>query len=721
MRPAILFALLPLFAAACIPTVPDDDDDQKDQNGDDTNQPDDSGVDDGKDNDGDGHKNDDDCDDTDDTVYVGADELCDGKDNDCDGDVDDGATDGNDYYTDSDGDGFGTGRAQTGCEQPEGTVTNSDDCDDDNRRVNPDAEEVCNEIDDDCDGRVDNGADGETYYTDADGDGFGDPSSEETGCEAPAGAVDNGDDCDDRDASVYPGAREQCDGIDNDCDDKVDDGVESSTWYTDSDGDGYGDASSAVEDCEQPRGTVENDDDCDDGASNVNPGESEVCDGIDNDCDGDIDGGAVDAAYGYADNDGDSFGDPSSYDLLCDGVDNGDDCDDSDSTEPQVVDGSFGGVSDGTASRPWTSVQDGIDAADTCVYVEAGLYTETVDFGGKDILVRSFDGAASTVIDGNEAGPVATFNSGEGPGAELTGFTLTGGSGYEEETTSSRSCGSSSTCTDHFTMICGGGLYVDGSAPTLRNLTVSSNIVSVPADTSTSTDFYYYFGFGGGLCVRNTDLEIDLVDFDQNAADEGGAVYVESGASLVLTHGKVFANTGENGAGVLADGGEFSSNNAIYAWNSASNAGGGVMGIDATVALTNVTVGINDAPADGGGGVSASGSTALTLLNSIIYGSSAGYGVAIGTSASLTASYSDVYDNTTDNYTGVTDPTGTDGMIAIVPGFVSVSSDGDYTNDTWTLDASSAVINTGDPDAAYDDTDGTRNDVGAYGGPSGAW
>lgn len=100
------------------------------------------------------------------------------------------------------------------------------DCDDDDPSVNPAAMEICNGMDDDCDGLIDDldpdvqGQD--PWYADADEDSFG--GEEVRGCEQPAGAVTSGGDCDDTDAGIWPGALEDCDGVDQDCDALVDDG-----------------------------------------------------------------------------------------------------------------------------------------------------------------------------------------------------------------------------------------------------------------------------------------------------------------------------------------------------------------------------------------------------------------------------------------------------------------------------------------------------------------
>ncbi|MCK6503188.1 right-handed parallel beta-helix repeat-containing protein [Myxococcota bacterium] len=244
-----------------------------------------------------------------------------------------------------------------------------DDCDDSDPAVHPWATELCNEVDDDCDGTVDEAAaaDATRWFLDGDGDGYGAPDSGQTACDRPAGSgwVDQGGDCDDADPAfhpgapeedctdptdydcdgvtlyqdededgfahcvdcddldpaVNPGAREVCDDVDNDCDGILDDldpdldGSGRVPWYPDADGDGYGVGSDPVLACDDPGGRADNALDCDDGNPKVNPGMTELCDDADTDedCDGLADDRDPDVAVGgyatwYVDGDGDGHG-----------------------------------------------------------------------------------------------------------------------------------------------------------------------------------------------------------------------------------------------------------------------------------------------------------------------------------------------------------------------------------------------------------------------------
>jgi hypothetical protein len=284
-----------------------------------------------------------DCDDAEATAFPGGVEVCDTLDNNCDGVVDEAsAADAQTWYQDADLDGFGDADFTTlSCEVPSGYAENDEDCDDGEFAVNPDAEEVCDGLDNDCDGTAD-GADAtdvSAWYSDADKDGYGDPSKRSFACTQPTGSVATSTDCDDSDKAINPGATEVCDGDDNNCDGKTDgsDAADAGTWYSDADKDGYGAASSSTLACTQPTGSVSTSTDCDDADKNINPAATEVCDGDDNNCDGKTDGSdAADKSTWYADADSDGYGDPSVTFDACDEpsgfTDNADDCDDSDAS-----------------------------------------------------------------------------------------------------------------------------------------------------------------------------------------------------------------------------------------------------------------------------------------------------------------------------------------------------------------------------------------------------
>ena len=87
------------------------------------------------------------------------------------------------WYADADGDGYGGDAGQSACEAPDGHVGAGGDCDDGDVAVSPAAVEVCNGVDDDCDGAEDEDvADAPVWYADADGDGFGDGGSSQRSC-----------------------------------------------------------------------------------------------------------------------------------------------------------------------------------------------------------------------------------------------------------------------------------------------------------------------------------------------------------------------------------------------------------------------------------------------------------------------------------------------------------------------------------------------------------
>jgi len=168
------------------------------------------------------------------------------------------------FYADTDGDGFGdASNTLLSCTLPAGYTTNNTDCDDSNALINPNT----------------------IWYLDADQDGYGDPNNFTTSCLTPPGTVLNGDDCDDSNAQLNLVAM----------------------YYVDADGDGFGDDATGVETCAQPANTVTIGGDCDDLNDQIYPGAIEICDNLDNNCDGNVDEGIPTITL-YEDLDMDNFG-----------------------------------------------------------------------------------------------------------------------------------------------------------------------------------------------------------------------------------------------------------------------------------------------------------------------------------------------------------------------------------------------------------------------------
>ena len=186
------------------------------------------------------------------------------------------------------------------------------------------------------------------WYRDGDGDGYGDPGAVTESCRPPEGHVraagSAAEDCDDRfpeGALIHPGAAEDCDGVDQDCDGSVDDGA-GRYWYLDLDGDGYGDPAALLVTCATPAGYSALAEDCDDTDPERAPGVEELCDGLDNNCDGYL-------GVGEGDEDGDGW-------WGCEG-----DCDETSDDRAAIHPGAEDVCGDGLDSDCDHRIDEGVD------------------------------------------------------------------------------------------------------------------------------------------------------------------------------------------------------------------------------------------------------------------------------------------------------------------------------------------------------------------------
>ncbi|MBI3181631.1 MAG: hypothetical protein HYZ28_05775 [Myxococcales bacterium] len=479
----------------------------------------------------------------------------------------------------------------------------------------------------------------------------------------------------------------------------------------DSDGDGVADSSdvcpSAFDPAQQnadgdPRGDAC---DCRPADPAIYEGNSEACDGKDNDCDGAIDEGLENVApYWYQDQDGDGYGFPGNPVRACvkpaGRVDNASDCNDADPlSHPDA--GEWCDGRDHDCNGSWevvvpqhcASIQQALDAAaDAGLTGDAGRITVLpgvygpIDFRGARIAVVGRDGPAVTVLDGADAGPVVTFASGETEDSLLSGFTVRNGRA-----------------------VIGAGIYVRGASPTLDRLVIENNV----APPSVLPDGGVAYEYGGGAYFWSSDSLVRRTVFRSNqAAYSGGGLYASYGA-LKLQNVVLDRNRSVYGGGIATSSCWLDAKNVVAVKNSASR-GGAAYFLSASPSVQNATLVDNTATGEGGGILVRA---AVYLANTTFSGGSASDGGAVFVeSGQLVSDYSNYFGNSPNQVAGAPSPVGVNGNISAAPGFLSQSGS-DPSQWNLRLQSGSALRGAGAPTLL--NPDGGRSDIGAYGGPGG--
>ena len=434
-----------------------------------------------------------------------------------------------------------------------------DDCDDNNAAINPGAEEICDGLDNDCDGEDDNApVDGTTFYLDNDGDTFGDDETAIVACNAPAKHVEIAGDCDDTKAAVNPDAQEVCDTTetDDDCDGKVnlfDDSIDMDTvtsYYPDADKDNYGDAAAdPTLACKDPSTSTErfvkNNTDCDDTTPWAKPNGVEVCDGIDNDCDN-----------------------TTREDGMVLSVDRS------------------GGRQDRTATFAAGSASEPVKyetiGEETLYFCKGNHYATITTTYGIDLV--GVAGPSQTTLSAASQGTVITI-AGEGLVSTITGLSVEGGQASDTRKDWVSKAGGGIYCTgasdltiidsviaNNTSSVIGGGIYNEGCEMNITDSTIRDNEADV---------------LGGGIAnwAGNLTLTNSIVEENETDTYGGGIDHYQADTAidtnLTLVNTRVINNDGGlYGGGIAVGGGEATCKGSAESFgiygNTASQEGGGV-------------------------------------------------------------------------------------------------------------------------------------------------
>ena len=355
----------------------------------------------------------------------------------------------------------------------------------------------------------------------------------------------------------------------------------------------------------------------------------------------------------------------------------------------------------GTAD--FTTITDAISAASSgdTITVGAGAYYGSIDFSGKTLNIQSSDGAAATTIYASPGHPIVSVGHGEGPGTILDGFTLSGG-GSALEPAIDQQFASLTLKNDIITGTSGTNtIYARSSFIVLAHVTVDGTNTTQPEEVGGGSLIY---ARRGEAIVKDSDITCGSIGMGYqmdhgSAMVDGSTFHCAGGTAVSIFHsqGRVQRVTLE---GVLHVENETTGSEPTVVEGSLLL--GGVLGYYSWVQLHNVVV---------KGDVNAS-YVQLSAINTVFTGAAC----AINASASsVSVSYSNFYGNTA-NACGFSDPSASNGNLPTNPDFVGA--------DDYHPASSSPLIDAGSSASAYTDTDGSRSDVGAYGGPftpDGGW
>jgi parallel beta-helix repeat protein/predicted outer membrane repeat protein len=390
------------------------------------------------------------------------------------------------------------------------------------------------------------------------------------------------------------------------------------------------------------------------------------------------------------------------------------------------------------------AIDDAVDG--DIVSVEMGIYSEDVDYDGKNITVISTSGPSVTTILGGTTG--VRFDNGESADASLDGFTVTGGS-Y--------------------------GLYIYNSSPVVRDCVISDNTVysayiyyyANPTfedctfeDNSGSYPLYLYYyntavftgctfqnnsaTHGGGMYIDSyNDVTVDGCTFLNNTAGSYGGALYSYHSILEITGSHFEGNSGYYGT-IALYGGNFGRitvrdnvifdndaeyGGAFYTYDTpgyvadnrivenAANTAGGAFYLDYYTRMTilNNTI-VGSLSYGTGSGIHVSHYNNTLLANNVIAHSTNGEGIyTTGSTSRVQMVHNDVYDHADGDYAGYFgDQTGRHGNLSVDPAFVAYSYNGDLADDDFALQEGSGLIDAGAPD--FLDADGTVSDIGWGGG-----